>query len=156
MLYKTFFGPWLYISCISTVYLFQCTFAATCATIVSGAIAERCNFNGYVIFAIIVTGVTYPISAHWCWGPDGWLGDLGFYDFAGSGVVHLSGGTIALVGTLHIIPIDNNQEECSVRFTVLFRGHCVEMQRAKSHFPCNKNFELAIGRFRSTMYLPFW
>ena len=77
---------------------FQCTFAATCATIVSGAIAERCNFNGYVIFSIIITGITYPMAAHWCWGPYGWLGQLGFRDFAGSGVVHLSGGVCALVG----------------------------------------------------------
>ena len=94
----------------------QCTFAATCATIVSGAIAERCNFNGYIIFSVIVTGVTYPIgikkclskpnkisekyssATHWCWGPNGWLNTLGFYDFAGSGVVHLAGGTCALVG----------------------------------------------------------
>ena len=69
-------------------------------TIVSGAIAERCNFNGYIIFCVVVTGVTYPIAAHWCWGPGGWLGDLGFSDFAGSAVVHLSGGVCALVGKL--------------------------------------------------------
>ena len=80
-------------------FYFQCTFAATCVTIVSGAIAERCNFNGYIIFCVLVTGVTYPISAHWCWGPEGWLSELGFSDFAGSGVVHLSGGVCALVGT---------------------------------------------------------
>ena len=69
-------------------------------TIVSGAIAERCNFNGYIIFCVVVTGVTYPIAAHWCWGPGGWLGELGFSDFAGSAVVHLSGGVCALVGKL--------------------------------------------------------
>ena len=49
-----------------------------------------------------MTGITYPIPAHWCWGPGGWLGDLGFRDFAGSGVVHLSGGVVALVGKLTI------------------------------------------------------
>ena len=87
---------------ITHLSFFQCTFAATCVTIVSGAIAERCNFNGYIIFCVIVTGVTYPIGAHWCWGPGGWLGDLGFRDFAGSAVVHLSGGICALVGMKNI------------------------------------------------------
>ena len=87
---------------INIIFFFQCTFAATCVTIVSGAIAERCNFNGYIIFCVLVTGVTYPIAAHWCWGPSGWLSDLGFVDFAGSGVVHLSGGVCALVGTSFI------------------------------------------------------
>ena len=76
----------------------QSTFAATCATIVSGAIAERCHFNGYIIICSMVTSVAYPIAAHWCWGPGGWLYENGFRDFAGAGVVHLSGGIIALVG----------------------------------------------------------
>ena len=53
---------------------FQCTFAATSATIVSGAIAERCNFNGYIIFSVLMTGVVYPIHTHWAWG-GGWLSD---------------------------------------------------------------------------------
>ena len=46
----------------------------------------------------MVTGIFYPVTAHWCWGPTGWLGDHGFRDYAGAGVVHLSGGVIALVG----------------------------------------------------------
>ena len=54
------------------IYL-QTTFAATCATIVSGAIAERGNFNGYIIFAMIITGIIYPIQAHWAWSSTGWL-----------------------------------------------------------------------------------
>ena len=53
---------------------FQCTFAATSATIVSGAIAERCNFNGYIIFSVLMTGVVYPIHTHWAWG-GGWLAE---------------------------------------------------------------------------------
>ncbi|XP_059082063.1 putative ammonium transporter 1 [Tigriopus californicus] len=76
---------------------FQSTFAATCATIISGAIAERSHFNGYVVFSALITGVIYPIQTHWCWGPGGWLGENGYYDFAGSGVVHLAGATCALV-----------------------------------------------------------
>ena len=74
------------------------TFAATCATIVSGAIAERCHFNGYIIFSTVMTGLLYPIPAHWCWAEGGWLRELGFRDFAGSSVVHMSGGICALVG----------------------------------------------------------
>ena len=50
------------------------------------------------MITIIVTGVIYPIQTHWAWGPDGWLGSNGYYDFAGSGVVHLAGATCALVG----------------------------------------------------------
>ena len=76
----------------------QGTFAATCATIVSGAIAERCHFNGYIIFSTVMTGLLYPIPAHWCWAEGGWLRELGFRDFAGSSVVHMSGGICALVG----------------------------------------------------------
>ena len=51
-----------------------------------------------------MTGVIYPISTHWCWASNGWLGQLGFYDFAGSGVVHLAGGTCALVGAIILGP----------------------------------------------------
>ena len=58
----------------------QCTFAATCATIVSGAIAERCHFHGYIIFCTVMSAVIYPIPTHWAWGPQGWLGVRGFRD----------------------------------------------------------------------------
>ena len=57
---------------------FEGTFAATCATIVSGAIAERCHFNGYIIFSTVMTGLLYPIPVHWCWAEGGWLRELGF------------------------------------------------------------------------------
>jgi len=85
-------------------FFFQCTFAATCATIVSGAIAERCNFNGYILFSIILTGVVYPIQTHWAWSGDGWLSGTEFHDFAGSGVVHLAGGVVAFVGAVMLGP----------------------------------------------------
>lgn len=87
-----------------TYLFFQSTFAATCATIVSGAIAERCNFNGYIFFSIIVTGLTYPVATHWCWSPNGWLAVQGFHDFAGSAVVHLAGGTCAFIGAFILGP----------------------------------------------------
>ena len=69
----------------------QFVFAATAATIVSGAIAERCQFFAYFAYSIILTGWVYPPVSHWAWDGSGWLAETGFYkDFAGSGVVHVS------------------------------------------------------------------
>jgi Amt family ammonium transporter len=83
--------------------IFQTVFAATAATIVSGAIAERTKFSAYLLFSIVVTALVYPISGHWIWG-GGWLSQLGFHDFAGSTVVHSVGGWIALAGAIVIGP----------------------------------------------------
>lgn len=101
-------------------------FADTSATIVSGSIAERCQFASYVVFSGIMTGWVYPVASHWAWDAtspgkpgsmrcdevnlrdlsvsrvSGWLNALGFHDFAGSGVVHLTGGTCALVSHGHV------------------------------------------------------
>jgi ammonium transporter, Amt family len=82
-------------------FLFQAMFAATAATIVSGAVAERTKFGAYVIFSLILTGLTYPIVGHWIWG-GGWLAERGFLDFAGSTVVHSVGGWAALAGIIVI------------------------------------------------------
>ena len=79
-----------------TDFLFQGMFAATAATIVSGAVAERIKLGVFMIFAIIYIGFVYPITGSWKWGI-GWLDDLGFYDFAGSTLVHSVGGWAALV-----------------------------------------------------------
>lgn len=73
------------------MFLFQVTFCATSATIVSGGIAERCRFFPYVVISVAVGLVIYPIYGHWVWG-GGWLSKLGFHDFAGSSVVHMVGG----------------------------------------------------------------
>ena len=72
-------------------------FAATAATLVSGSLAERCSFTAYIVYSIMITGFIYPIIAHWVWHPEGWLSIMGFHDFAGSAVVHLTGGTYLLI-----------------------------------------------------------
>ncbi len=79
-----------------TDFLFQGMFAATAATIVSGAVAERVKLGSFMIFTIFYVGLVYPITGSWKWG-GGWLDDLGFYDFAGSTLVHSVGGWAALI-----------------------------------------------------------
>lgn len=82
---------------------FQTVFAATAATIVSGAMAERTEFKSYLIFSIVITVLIYPISGHWTWG-GGWLSQLGFHDFAGSSIVHSVGAWVGLAGAAIIGP----------------------------------------------------
>lgn len=81
------------------VLVFQLAFAGTAATIVSGAVAERMRFDAYLWLAFAVTAVVYPVQGHWVWNADGWLHQWGMRDFAGSGVVHLAGASIALAAT---------------------------------------------------------
>ena len=83
---------------VSVFFLFQAAFAGTAATIVSGAVAERIKFVDFLIFSILLTAISYPLTGHWVWSASGWLGDFGFHDFAGSTVVHSVGGWAALVG----------------------------------------------------------
>lgn len=83
--------------------IFQTVFAATAATIVSGAMAERTKFASYLIFSFVITLFIYPVVGHWVWG-GGWLSELGFHDFAGSTVVHSVGGWSALVGAYILGP----------------------------------------------------
>ncbi|HPS82539.1 MAG TPA: ammonium transporter, partial [Candidatus Limiplasma sp.] len=80
-----------------TFVMFQTVFAATSATIVSGAMAERTKFISYCLYSAVISLFIYPISGHWIWG-GGWLANLGFHDFAGSTAVHMVGGIAALVG----------------------------------------------------------
>jgi Amt family ammonium transporter len=86
-----------------TDLMFQTVFAATAATIVSGAVAERTKFNAYIIFTIVITVFIYPISGHWKWG-GGWLDQLGFLDFAGSTIVHSVGAWVGLAGAIMLGP----------------------------------------------------
>lgn len=84
-------------------FLFQLVFAGTAATIVSGAVAERIKFLSFIIFAVILVAFMYPVTGHWIWG-GGWLQSLGFWDFAGSSVVHSVGGWAALAGVIILGP----------------------------------------------------
>ena len=106
------------ISEYQTYFVFQAMFVATAATIISGAVAERMKFVGYLIVTIIATSIIYPTIGHWAWSSSylsklyttdkmlkvGWLTELGFVDFAGSTIVHSVGGWIALAGVLILGP----------------------------------------------------
>jgi Amt family ammonium transporter len=95
--------PW-----VLAFWMFQVVFAATAATIVSGAMAERTKFVGYLIYSVVISAIIYPIFGSWAWGGlfhgGGWLGNLGFIDFAGSTVVHSVGGWCALAGAIVLGP----------------------------------------------------
>ncbi|MEM7592063.1 MAG: ammonium transporter [Cyanobacteria bacterium P01_A01_bin.83] len=84
-------------------FLFQVAFAATAATIVSGAVAERIKFGAFLIFSTLLVAISYAITGHWVWD-GGWLSEMGFSDFAGSTVVHSVGGWAALVGAAILGP----------------------------------------------------
>jgi Amt family ammonium transporter len=90
-------------------FFFQVVFVATCMSIVSGAVAERMKLLAFLAFAVVMTGVIYPMEGSWTWGGNAvfgmyTLGDLGFSDFAGSGIVHLAGASAALAGVLLLGP----------------------------------------------------
>jgi ammonium transporter, Amt family len=84
-------------------FVFQAVFAATCATIISGAVAERMKLSAYILLTLAMTAIIYPVVGHWVWG-GGWLSQLGFIDFAGSTVVHLTGGVAAFIAAWKIGP----------------------------------------------------
>ena len=107
--------PWY-----TAFFLFQVMFCATAATIVSGAVAERMRFKGYVLITILISGLIYPIFGHWSWNGAaegvriGWLGAKGFVDFAGSTVVHSVGGWIALAALILVGPRTGRFQEHGV------------------------------------------
>ncbi|MAU00379.1 MAG: ammonium transporter [Anaerolineaceae bacterium] len=92
-----------YLPHFQTDFLFQVAFAATAATIVSGAVAGRMQFRAYLIYSAVLTGLIYPIAGFWQWG-GGWLASLGFHDFAGSLIVHAVGGFAGLAGAIVLGP----------------------------------------------------
>ena len=95
--------PW-----VLAFWMFQVVFAATAATIVSGAVAERTKFSGYMVYSVFICAIIYPIFGSWAWGGlfngGGWLEKLGFIDFAGSTVVHSVGGWAGLAGAIVLGP----------------------------------------------------
>ena len=101
---ETFAEGWGNLS-LPTFFLFQAAFAATAATIVSGAMAERTKFKSYFVYSFLITAFVYPIIVHWVWG-GGWLSQLDtpYHDFAGSSVVHMVGGIAAAVGAAFLGP----------------------------------------------------
>lgn len=82
-------------------YFFQLSFATTATTIISGAMAERVKMKSYIIFSFLII-LPYSIPAHWIWGKNGWLRELGAVDIAGSGPVHVVGGVSGLVATMYL------------------------------------------------------
>ncbi|MDA0771224.1 MAG: ammonium transporter [Chloroflexi bacterium] len=98
-------------------WLFQMVFAGTAATIIAGAMSERTNINAYFAYSFIVGALVYPIYGHWAWNEAGWLASMGMADFAGSGVVHMIGGMLALAGAIVVGPRIGFKEG------VEFKGH---------------------------------
>ena len=84
-------------------WLFHAVFCGAAATIVAGGVAERMKFKAYLIYSFVISATVYPVVGHWIWG-SGWLANLNFADFAGSTVVHVVGGSAALIGTIALGP----------------------------------------------------
>lgn len=108
-------------------WFFQVVFAATAATIVSGAMAERTQFKSYLIYTAFISAFIYPVSGHWIWG-GGWLSSLGFHDFAGSTVVHSVGGWAALMGAAVLGPRAGKYIRADGKISVkAFPGHNIPL-----------------------------
>jgi Amt family ammonium transporter len=104
-------------------WMFQVVFAATAATIVSGAMAERTKFSAYLIYSVVISALIYPVVGHWIWG-GGWLGNLGMIDFAGSTVVHSVGGWAGLIGAMLLGPRKGKYVELNgKRIVKAIHGH---------------------------------
>jgi Amt family ammonium transporter len=95
-------------------FFFQAIFCATCATIVSGAMAERTKFYSYIVFCIVATTIIYPLIGHWIWG-GGFLSVMGFKDFAGGTAVHAIGGVAALIGAFMVGPREGKYKNGTVK-----------------------------------------
>ena len=117
---------------LAAFFLFQMMFCGTATTLVSGALAERLKFRGYLLISMLTSGLIYPLFGHWAWNGTGtgqlfgWLGKLGFTDFAGSSVVHSIGGWVSLAALLVVGPrtgrfiFDNNPDK--TKFFSRFKG----------------------------------
>ena len=96
-------------------WFFQMVFAGTAATIIAGAMAERTKINAYFAYSFIVGALIYPIYGHWAWSDYGWLTSMGFADYAGSGVVHMIGGFLALAGAMVVGPRRGWEQGITIR-----------------------------------------
>ena len=96
-------------------WFFQMVFAGTAATIIAGAMAERTKINAYFAYSFIVGALIYPIYGHWAWSDYGWLANMGFADYAGSGVVHMIGGFLALAGAMVVGPRKGWEQGITIR-----------------------------------------
>ena len=105
-------------------FIFQTMFAATGATILSGAVAERTNIFAYIGVIILMSSLIYPVVGHWVWSGQGWLTDLGFIDFAGSTVVHLSGAVAAFIAAIMVGPRLGKYENGRVN---VITGHSIPL-----------------------------
>ncbi|MGE7954377.1 ammonium transporter [Lysinibacillus xylanilyticus] len=105
-------------------FIFQTMFAATGATILSGAVAERTNIFAYIGVIILMSSLVYPVVGHWVWSDQGWLTDLGFVDFAGSTAVHLTGAVAALVAAVMVGPRLGKYENGRVN---VITGHSIPL-----------------------------
>ena len=113
-----------------TYFVFQAMFVATAATIISGAVAERLKFFSYIIITFVTSGIIYPLVGHWIWAFDfsnpirkfGWLGKLGFIDFAGASAVHSVGGWVALAILLIVGPRTGRFREGDAQGNKIFQG----------------------------------
>lgn len=107
-------------------WFWEFTFATTSATIVSGSMAERTRFSAYIVYSFMFCAVIYPFVSHWAWNEHGWLKTFGYHDFAGSGVVHILGGTCAFVGCWLVGPRMGRYDELGR--PPVQPGHSVPMQ----------------------------
>lgn len=118
-------------------WFFQFTFCATCATIVSGALAERTKLEGFIIFNVIMTAFVYPIVVHWTWGY-GWLAAMNYTDFAGSGIVHFCGGWAALIAAIAAGPRTG-------RFPSKTTQNAIDNPEARADLPEARRNSLAVA-----------
>lgn len=108
-------------------WIFQVVFAATAATIVSGAMAERTKFSSYLIYSVVISGVIYPVFGSFTWG-GGFLAEMGFHDFAGSTIVHSVGGWAALMGAIILGPRVGKYIKTGNKVTVkAIKGHNIPL-----------------------------
>ncbi|KAI6203746.1 Ammonium transporter [Aphelenchoides besseyi] len=129
-------------------FFFQFVFAATAATIVSGAVAERTRFLAYIAYCLYISSVVYPILVHWGWSEHGWMATgitvggihVKYVDFAGSGLVHVCGGTISFVAAYLMGPRIGRFPESSDEPSQELQGHSVPAIRGFGWFPSHVLF----------------